>query len=116
MAYTETAQQFFERISHSLEPLTSVGAVIEFDIEKDPTTGNPGGKWLVDLTEGAMAEPGSKKPTVVVKARERDFMAVIEGRMSPQDGLLTERLAVAGDLAVFGRLVNALETVQTALA
>ena len=27
-----------------------------------------------------------------------------------------ERLAVVGDLAVFGRLVSALETVQTALA
>ena len=116
MAYTETAQQFFERISHVLEPLTSVGAVVQFDIEADPTTGNPGGQWLVDLNEGSMAAPGSKPPTVVVRARERDFMALIEGRMSPQDGLLTERLAVAGDLAVFGRLVTALETVQSALA
>lgn len=116
MAYTETAQQFFERISHSLEPLTTVGAVIEFDIGDDPITGTPGGKWLVDLNEGTMAAPGSKQASVVVKAGERDFMAVIEGRMSPQDGLLTERLAVAGDLAVFGRLVNALETLQTALA
>ena len=111
MAYTETAQQFFERIGHALEPLTSVGGVIEFEIE-----GDKGGHWLVDLEQGEMAELGSKQPQALVRAGERDFMAVVEGRMSPSDGMLTERLHVAGDIAMLTRLVSALETVQAALA
>lgn len=111
MAYTETAQQFFDRISNVLEPLQSVGGVIEFDIE-----GEQGGTWLVDLEEGAMVAPGSKTPQVIVRAGERDFMALIEGRMSASDGMLTERLHIAGDAACFHKLVTALETVQTALA
>lgn len=111
MAYTETAAQFFERISHAMDPLKSVGGVIEFEIE-----GAGGGTWLVDLDEGKLLDSGQKTPQIIVRARERDFMALIEGRMSASDGMLTERLHIAGDLSRFGALMSALETVQTALA
>ena len=113
MAYTETARQFFQRLSQSLNALSGIGGVIEFDVE-----GTEGGTWTVDLDKrtvtGKRSDALGKTPSVLVKARERDFMALVEGRMSAQDGLLTERLHVAGDAAKISQLMEALDAMRSA--
>jgi putative sterol carrier protein len=113
MAYTETTEQFFDRISSGLKGLKEVGGVIEFTIE-----GEGGGQWTVDLDKSTVENEGTealgKTPNVLVRARERDFMALIEGRMSPDDGVLTERLHLAGDVTQLAKLMGALESLRAA--
>jgi hypothetical protein len=110
MAYTTTTKQFFETAAPALvaNGPSEVGAVL-FDIE-----GVDGGAWLVDFAAHSVkavdaAKPGTK-PRVIVRAAERDFMALVEGRMSADDGIITKRLHLAGDVAAIARLMSALTT------
>ena len=110
MAYTETAQEFFARLSQGgLQQAPQLERVVEFTIE-----GDHGGVWTLDLQSreihSADVEALGKKADVLVRARERDFMALVEGRMSAQDGLLTERLHLAGEASAIGELMDALQT------
>src|SRR5687768_15071213 len=106
MAYTTTSRQFFETILP--ERLRERGdvegspGVVEFHI-----TGQRGGAWWVDFTAGRVSTHPAQ-PMCIVRAEERDFMALIEGRMSVADGLLTHRLKLAGDLGRLTRLMDAL--------
>ena len=97
-----TAAQFFEALGARLgvSPLVQVGGLIEFEVEG-------AGSWFVNFDQGTVARAG-KKPQCIVRAAERDLMALVEGRMSVSDGLLTERLHVAGEAARLSRLLEAL--------
>ena len=106
MPYTTTAQTFLdEHLPMALadgSPLRAVGGHVKFVIE-----GDDGGAWYADLDRGTVEREGGLVD-VIVRARPRDFMAVIEGRMSPQDGLLTGRLHLAGNVAKITSLMRVL--------
>jgi len=93
MAYTTTSREFFETLVSRLNEsqLRAVGGVVAFEVH-----GDKGGRWTLDLGRGTVADDDAQ-PDVIVSASERDFMALVEARMSVQDGLLTDRLVVAGD-------------------
>lgn len=109
MAYTTTAKQFVE--GGGLQELFSRNApkaitgVIKLEIE-----GDGGGTWYVDPTKKSVTGSSKQKPTCIVRAQARDFMALVEGRMSPADGVLTERLHIAGSAAKVSRLMAVFET------
>lgn len=107
MAYTMTTQQFFEgpmtRLVAEPSPLREVGGVIQFAIE-----GESGGDWLVDLERGQVESGQASAPSCIIRARALDFMALVEGRMSVSDGVLTDRLQITGDMARLTRLFQAL--------
>lgn len=114
MAYTETAEAFFARLSKGgLQQAPQLERVVEFTIE-----GDGGGVWTLDLQSREIhakdVESLGKKADVLVRARERDFMALVEGRMSAQDGLLTERLHLAGEAGAIGELMDALSALRLA--
>ena len=100
--YTTTAREFFQgvvpRVLQEGGAAAGLRGIVEFDLG-----GQDGGRYLVDfdqravLTGPSSTKGSSRKPTCIVRAQARDFMALVEGRMSPQDGLLTERLHVTGD-------------------
>lgn len=101
-----TADQFFSGVAKGLKaggPLKAVGGVIEFEIDKN--------RWVVDLDKGTVGAKGPQ-PQVIVRAAERDFMAVVEGRMSVSDGLVTERLHVVGEAGRMVRLFEAIEQLR----
>jgi hypothetical protein len=111
MAYTTTAQSFFAEVlpptlQDAAAPLRQVGGLIEFDIQ-----GPAGGTWFVDLEAGRVLRQGTA-PDCIVRAADRDFAALVEGRMSVSDGLLTERLTVAGEAGRLVRLFEALSTLR----
>lgn len=108
MAYTETAQDFFARLAGGLlQTIPAIPRVVEFTIE-----GEKGGVWTLNLESKEVHPQGvealGQRADVLVRARERDFMALVEGRMSAQDGLLTERLHLAGEAVAIGELMDAL--------
>lgn len=113
MAYSESATEFFNRLGHELAAFQAVGGVLQFEIE-----GEEGGTWAVDLDNGTIQTGGSdasgKPAQALIRAREKDFMALVEGRMSAQDGLLTERLHVAGDVAQLIRMMDTFEQLRSA--
>ena len=106
MPYTQTAEQFFDAIPPMLaSKRIDINALVRFDI--------PGrGTWDVDFVKHAVVPQAERKPTVIVRAHERDFMALVEGRMSPADGIVSERLHLAGDAATIGALMGALERLR----
>ncbi len=115
MAYTMTTKQFFEGplSAYLTQPsdLREVGGVIEFAIE-----GDKGGTWTVDLTSGQVAEQEASEPNCIIRARTLDFLALVEGRMSVSDGMLTDRLQITGDMGRLTRLIEAVETIGAELA
>jgi hypothetical protein len=124
MAYTTTTQELFA----TFVPGFLAGAApspagrVLFDIE-----GMNGGTWLVDfgartVTGGARAADAvgatgvaQGRVQAIVRAAERDFMALVEGRMSADDGLLTQRLRVAGDAASIAHLMDAFAGLRATL-
>lgn len=115
MAYTTTTQQLFRHFVPAFVQSAEVGiaGAVLFDID-----GDNGGSWLVDfrartVTDGSL--PPGALVKVVVKAQERDFMALVEGRMSAADGLLTKRLHLAGDAAALAELMDAFQRLSVSV-
>ncbi|MBN2362397.1 MAG: SCP2 sterol-binding domain-containing protein [Deltaproteobacteria bacterium] len=109
MAYTTTARQFVEG-GGLLELLArsapnKLTGLIKLEIE-----GDGGGTWYLDPAKNSISGSSKQKPACIVRAQARDFMALVEGRMSPADGVLTERLHIAGSAAKVSRLMAVLAT------
>jgi putative sterol carrier protein len=106
--YTTTVEQFFQAIPPMLSRKNiEINALVRFDISGR-------GTWHVDFVKHEVVQDAERKPTVIVRAHERDFMALVEGRMSPADGIISERLHIAGDAATIGALIGALERLRLA--
>ena len=104
MAYTETVTDFFGRIA--LPANDEISGIAEFQIEDDKT-------YRLDLGRGTVAQKSNgTAPDIIVRARSLDFMALVEGRMSVEDGVLTERLHLAGDMLKINRLIGTLKGLQ----
>jgi hypothetical protein len=106
MGYSTTSKEFFETTAKQLvttPALKEVGVLVEFDIE-----GAQGGTWFVDCAKGEVSTRGSK-PKCIVRAADRDFMALVEGRMSVSDGIVSQRLHIAGEAAALVRLFEAIQ-------
>ncbi|MEE2901204.1 MAG: SCP2 sterol-binding domain-containing protein [Myxococcota bacterium] len=101
MPYTETVSEFFDRLK--IPTNTANTGSVQFEIEDEST-------YHLNLKTGDVStKANAEKPAVIVRARALDFMALIEGRMSIEDGLLTERLHVAGDML---KITNILTTLR----
>ncbi len=112
MPYTQTTKELFETAVPALVQSASVdiaGPVL-FEI-----AGAEGGTWVVDFgARTVTAGPSPAQPKVIVRAAERDFMALVEGRMSADDGIVTRRLHLAGDVAAIAHLMDAVALLRTA--
>jgi hypothetical protein len=110
MAYTTTTKELFDTAVTTLVKTTQVDIAgpVFFHVE-----GAGGGSWTVDFKAQTVTSGFPQvNPKVVVRAFERDFMALVEGRMSADDGLLTKRLHVAGDVAAITHLMDALAALR----
>lgn len=108
--YTTTAKQFFEqKVPELIKHAPPVGGVVEFNIE-----GKDGGTWYIDFDKRSVTTQ-SVTPACIVRAQSLDFMALVEGRMSAADGILTERLHIAGDAGRIMRLMDAVDAIRKVL-
>lgn len=106
MPYTTTAKQFIEggKLQDLLgHPATSgLKALIKLAI-----SGDDGGTWYYDVGDKKLSKKSTAKPSCIIEAQDIDFMALVEGRMSPSDGMITERLHVAGDTTLVTQIGRA---------
>lgn len=103
-----SSRQFFEQQLPTMlkaAPPADLKGVVEFTIE-----GDGGAVWWVDFAQKTVTKAGAKAPkfAALVRAQERDFLALVEGRMSPADGLLTRRLHLAGEAVAIAKLTAAI--------
>ena len=111
MPYTNTAKQFVENgglvelLARQAPAKNKLTGVIKLEIE-----GDGGGTWYLDPGKRSVTGSSKAKPACIVRAQARDFMALVEGRLSPADGVLTERLHIAGSAAKVSRLMAVFET------
>jgi putative sterol carrier protein len=106
MAYTTTTKELFETTVPQLvrNKDVDVAGPVLFEI-----TGNDAGTWTVDFKNRSVtAGRVDGNLAVIVRAQEHDFMALVEGRMSPSDGIITGRLSLAGDAASIFHLMDAI--------
>jgi hypothetical protein len=102
-----TARDFFTQVvPHRLADGRAgpLRGSVRFEID-----GPGGGAWVVDF-DGKTVTSGAGVARSSVRAAERDFMAVVEGRMSISDGMVTDRLQVAGEVTALLNLGETLET------
>lgn len=66
--------------------------------------GEQGGTYYVKLNGVTEITTRPCKVDCILRATRRDFEALVTGRMSLADGVLTERIEVAGDLALVTKL------------
>lgn len=112
MPYATTAQQLFDDVLPGFlaGAQVDIGGPVLFEIE-----GKHGGTWVVDFGKRTVTAGAASSPVMaIVRAQAGDFMALVEGRMSPDDGLLTRRLHLAGDAASLAHLMDAFEKLRTA--
>jgi len=114
MPYTNTAKQFVENgglveLLARRPAKSKLTGIIKLEIE-----GAGGGTWYLDAGKKSVAGSSKTKPVCIVRAQARDFMALVEGRMSPADGVLTERLHIAGSAAKVSKLMTMLDTTNPA--
>ena len=64
-------------------------------------SGQEGGTWLIDFDARTIEanETRNLRPHIILEAAALDFMALVDGTMSPADGILTERLKMTGELS-----------------
>ena len=73
--------------------------------------GPGGGRWVVDF-DGGKVTASSQPASRVLRAATLDFIALIEGRLTVSDGLLTQRLHLTGEAAGFHPLAQTLNQLR----
>lgn len=113
MAYHISARALFEgvlpRLFAQTAALKELSGRVEFHL-----MGPEGGLFCVDF-DARKVEPGAASgasPTGIVRCSSIDLMALLEGRMSVSDGLLTGRLQLSGDPVALQRLFHAMKSLE----
>jgi len=73
--------------------------------------GDDGGTWYLrcgDDLEVAERISDDEHPDVIVRTDRGDLTALLEGRMSVSDGLVSERLSLVGDITKIAALQRAI--------
>ncbi len=77
--------------------VSKINAVYQFNI-----TGPDGGMWSVDCTQpGGKIQAGTAaSPKCTVAAVDRDFLAIVNGRLNAQMAFMSGKLKIQGDMGL----------------
>ncbi|HSN13926.1 MAG TPA: SCP2 sterol-binding domain-containing protein [Anaeromyxobacteraceae bacterium] len=81
--------------------VAKIAAIYQFDIG-----GPAGGRWWVDCTQpGGKIEAGSApNAKCTVATTDQDFLAIVNGRLSPQMAFMSGKLRIQGDMGLAMKL------------
>jgi putative sterol carrier protein len=96
----QTPQEFFEKqLPERFKPekATGINAVAQLTL-----TGPDGGEWVIIIKDQKLQVKEGKDPaaTVTLKASDRDFMDMVNEKLSVEKAFFTGRIHFKGDLAL----------------
>jgi putative sterol carrier protein len=97
MPKATSAQQIFDHLPEAFLPeeAQGVNGVIQFEL-----TGEGGGEWHARIAGGqvAVAAGRAENPTVTLTASAANYLAIINGDLSPMSAFMGGKLQIQGDL------------------
>lgn len=92
---------FEDKIATRLKENPDVAEKIKSSYQFD-LTGDGGGKWAVDLTEGSGAVTAGEleEPAVTITMEATDFVDLVEGRLNGQMAFMQGKLKLKGDMSL----------------
>ena len=107
MVEVKTPQDFFEKIlPQRFKPEKAKGIDVIVNIE---ITGNNGGKWIVIIKNQILKinEGLHTSPSLSLKISEKDYLDVINGKLSGEKAFFTSKLKLKGNISQALRLKDA---------
>ena len=103
----KTPREFFEKVLPSRfkpDKATGIDVVVQVSI-----VGPNGGNWIVTIKNQQLQvkEGTLPSPTLQVKMSEKDYLDVINGKISGERAFFTGRLQINGDIGLALKLRNA---------
>lgn len=102
-------REIFEKIDRKLkekaQEFSDASAVYKIVLK-----GPEGGTWMVDLREGSTGvREGSEDAQCTITTKDEHFVKLFEGKLSPENALLTGKIKLSGDVILalkFGELLK----------
>jgi putative sterol carrier protein len=107
MVEVKTPKDFFEKIlSQRFKPEKAKGVDVIVNID---ISGNNGGEWIVTIRNQTLKiEEGVHiSPSLSLKISEKDYLDVINGKLSGEKAFFTGKLRLKGNIAQALRLKDA---------
>jgi putative sterol carrier protein len=106
MVEVKTSKDFFEKIlpqRFKPEKAKNIDVIVNVNI-----SGNNGGKWTVIIRNQALkiAEGEHKSPTISLDISEKDYMDVINGKLSGEKAFFLGKLKLDGNISEALKLRN----------
>lgn len=95
----EKMEQATARVSEHADRLKSIGAVYKFVLE-----GDGGGTWIADFRDTPSIEARDGEAECTIKMAASDYVAMVEGRATPEQLFFTGKLTVDGDMMLATKL------------
>jgi putative sterol carrier protein len=100
---SKSASEYFAAMPAHFQPdrAATLRATYQFDL-----SGEGGGKWFVQIRDGALEVGQGEKPApdVTIRASAKDYVAIAEGRMSPVLALATRKFKIGGSMGLAMKL------------
>ncbi len=97
MPRATSARQVFDHLAEAFLPEEAKGAagVIQFEL-----TGEGGGAWHARIAGGrvTVAAGRTENPSVTLTASVRDYLAIVNGDLSPTSAFMGGKVQIQGDM------------------
>ncbi|MBT0160078.1 SCP2 sterol-binding domain-containing protein [Candidatus Bathyarchaeota archaeon A05DMB-2] len=103
----KTPREFFEKVLPSrFKPDKAAGIDVTVQVS---IVGPNGGDWIVTIKNQQLQvkEGTLSSPTLQVKMSEKDYLDVINGKLSGERAFFTRKLQINGDIGIALKLRNA---------
>lgn len=69
-------------------------------------TGEQASKWAFKITNGAgeLIPGGVEKPDITITVSDKDWIAIVEGKLDPMNAFMTGKVKIAGDMMLAMKL------------
>ncbi len=104
-----SVQEYFETLGSRFvrDAAKGVEAVFQFDI-----SGDGGGEWHVEVRDGEMAVRQGKhaKPSAVVTAAAKDYVAIANGEINGLRAVMSRKMRISGNLVIARKMQHMFPT------